>query len=226
MTSPTEEPQSPTTRRSGYAEIAPGVPRYGQYAPEGWQPPQEMAQPQVKNDAVASSAVQAASAYPGFDGKGAQPAQVLVKGSDVPVQVRSAVRFIRLAGALQGLSALALLLVMLLPSLKSDVIRQLQTVLPAGAEYEQILGNPALLNGLLVTALFFSVIGSALYFWLANKIKAGRSWARTTGLVFTILSLIALFQPSFFTIMQVGLGVIAMVILYRSPAKEHFKPKR
>lgn len=239
MTTPDETPQerpSPGPRPGNYGEISPGVPRYGQYAPEGWQPPSSADANTPGNpeyDAGPSSGLPPASAYPGFQGAGYQNKDTALphRGSGpvppgqhlaAPRQVAIASRLVMAAGVLQGLSGVLLLFVLLLPSLRTGMIDAMKAALPSDPAYDTLLADPAMISGLLVGATIFSLAAAAVYFWLAAKIRKGANWARTTGLVLAIVSLLALVQPNVFTIAQVGLGVVAMIILFRSPAKEYF----
>lgn len=232
MTTPEEQPhERPATGPGNYGEIAPGVPRYGQYAPEGWVSPVEASASGVTPDAGASSAQPPASAYPGFQGnmppgagyphRGAGP---IPSGAHfaAPKQVAMATRFIQLAGLLQALSAVLLVVVLLVPAVRTTMTDALKSSMPNGASYDAVFDDPSLISVVLVMAAVLSIVGAAVYFWLAAKIRKGANWARTTGLVLAIISLVALTQPNIFTILQIGLGLAAMVILYRSPAKEYF----
>ncbi|MGA7207163.1 MAG: hypothetical protein WBX27_21325 [Specibacter sp.] len=228
MTTPDEQPQErPATgpRPGNYGEIAPGVPRYGQYAPEGWTPPTESPVP------GAAPGLPPSATYPGFQGGPPQGPGYPHRGAGpippgahfaAPKQVVLATRFIQMAGVLQALSAVLLLVVLLVPAVRTTMIDALKSSMPNGASYDAVFADPSMVTVVLVMAAILSVVGASAYFWLAAKIRKGASWARTTGLVLAIISLLALTQPNVFTILQIGLGVAAMVILYRSPAKEYF----
>ncbi|NVM93483.1 hypothetical protein [Arthrobacter wenxiniae] len=216
MTTPDETPQERPTPGPGpghYGEIAPGVPRYGQYAPEGWRPPQS-ADP--AHDAGPSQGLPPASAYPGSGP--VPPGQHLA----APRQVAVSSRLIMAAGGLQALSGLLLLFVLFLPSVRTTMLDALKSALPSDPAYDTLMADQSAITGLLVGATVLSLIAAAVYFWLAVKIRRGAGWARTTGLVLSIVSLLALTQPNVFTVVQVGLGLVAVIILYRSPAKEYF----
>lgn len=239
MTTPDETPQerpTPGPRSGHYGEISPGVPRYGQYAPEGWVPPSS-ADPNTPgnpgHDGGPSSGLPPASAYPGFQGAGSQNKDSTLphRGSGpvppgqhlaAPRQVRLASHLVMAAGALQGLSGVLLLFVLFLPSVRTTLIDAMKAALPSDPAYDTLLADSAMITGLLVAATILSLVAAAVYFWLATKIRKGANWARTTGLVLAIVSLLALTQPNVFTIVQVGLGVVAMIILFRSPAREYF----
>ena len=236
MTTPDETPQerpSPGPRPGNYGEIAPGVPRYGQYAPEGWQPPSSADANDPAQESGTASGLPPASAYPGFQGAGYQNKDTALphRGSGpvppgqhlaAPRQVAIASRLVTAAGVLQALSGVLLLFVLFVPSVRTGMIETMKAALPSDPAYDTLLADPAMISGLLVGATIFSLAAAAVYFWLAAKIRKGANWARTTGLVLAIVSLLALTQPNVFTIIQVGLGVVAIVILFRSPAKEYF----
>jgi len=208
-----------------YGEVAPGVPRYGQYAPEGWVPPS------AANDAGPATGVPASPSYPGFTqqhgagypGNGGFPAGPVA--SRRPRQVVLATTLIMIAGALQAFSGFLLIVAALLPAARNVVGQELKAAMPSSPEYDSILNNQTTLISMLFIAAAISLIGAAIYFFLAFKMRGGASWARTTGMVLAAISLLALLQPNVFTILQIGLGVAAMVILYRSPAKEFFLKK-
>lgn len=233
MTTPDETPQERPTHGPGpghYGEIAPGVPRYGRYAPEGWRPPQS-ADP--AHDAGPSQGLPPASAYPGYGAPGQQRKGAVppYRGSGpvppgqhlaAPRKVAVSSRLIMAAGGLQALSGLLLLFVLFLPSVRTTMLDALKSALPSDPAYDTLMADQSAITGLLVGATVLSLIAAAVYFWLAVKIRRGAGWARTTGLVLSIVSLLALTQPNVFTVVQVGLGLVAVIILYRSPAKEYF----
>lgn len=233
MTTPDEQAHqqpaaSPGPGPGNYGEISPGVPRYGQYAPEGWVPPS--AAPSGATDSgVPSNRLPAASAYPGYQGgmggAGSTGDPTVQTHLAAPRQVVLASRLLMVAGALQTLSGLLLLLVLFMPALRSTMVDALKAAVPSGPVYADaynMLADPSFVAAILITATVISLVGAAIYFWLAVKIRKGANWARVTGLVLACISLFALVQPNILTIVQIGLGVGAMVILYRSPAKEYF----
>ncbi|NVM99779.1 hypothetical protein [Arthrobacter sp. SDTb3-6] len=238
MTTPDETPQErPASgpRPGHYGEVSPGVPRYGQYAPEGWQPPSST---EANHDAGPSRGLPPASAYPGYGGPDYRGSGSQANGGKLPPRgagpvppgqhlaaprpVALASRLIMAAGALQALSAVLLLFVLFLPAARSTLIDALTSALPSDPAYSSLLADQSAITGLLVAATVLSLIAAVAYFWLAVKIRRGAGWARTTGLVLAIVSLAALTQPNIFTIVQVGLGVVGIIILFRSPAKEYF----
>ncbi len=235
MTTPDETPQerpTPGPRPGHYGEIAPGVPRYGQYAPEGWVPPSSADAPNKPgHDAGTSQGLPPAAAYPGYGGPGYNGTGLPHRGTGpvppgqhlaAPRPVAVASRLVMAAGTLQALSGVLLLFVLFLPAARTTLIDALKSALPSDPSYDSVLADQAAITGLLVAATVLSLIAAVVYFWLAVKIRRGAGWARTTALVLAIVSLLALTQPNIFTIVQVGLGIVAVIILYRSPAKEYF----
>jgi len=233
MTTPDEKPQErPAPGAGHYGEISPGVPRYGQYAPEGWQPPSPEAPAGPHQPPSAPN-------YPGFGGQ--QPsapigtplphrgAGSLPPGQHLapPARVILACRLIMGAGVLQALSGILLVVLLVLPSGQALFTDAIKTAGANNPELATALNDPSLLTTALVLAAIISVAAAATYFWLASAIRKGRNWARTTALVLGCLSLFLLTQPNVFSIVQVLLGVVAVALLFRSPAKEYFiKPGR
>lgn len=228
MSTPGEKPQEPAQPVPGsYGEIAPGVPRYGQYAPAGWEPPQDVKDAQAANNPP--SALAPAAAYPGFQGAAsgvpggpAGAAHASLDQLAAPKQVSLAVRLIKLAGIMQAVSALALIFVMFVPAGKAIMVEALNTAMADNPAFTELSADPALINTVVYMAFVLSVALAVVYFWLAAKIRRGANWARTTALVLACVSLLALLQASPLSILQVGLGVVAVIILFRSPAKEFF----
>lgn len=219
MSSPGEEPQDhPTTRPGSYGEVAPGVPRYGQYAPAGWEPPQE-----VKDAQNANKPIPPAAAYPGF--QGGQPG--IAGNGDTrlapPAKVLLACKLIIAAGVMQAISVIALLVVLLVPSIKASVVDVLQNAFAATPELAAAYNDPTMVDTALFLAFVVSLAMTASYFLLARAIRKGSHGARTTSLVLAILSVLILGQPNPLTFIQVGLGIAAVFLLYRSPAKEFFQ---
>lgn len=221
MTTSGEEPQErPTPRAGSYGEIAPGVPRYGEYAPAGWEPPQDVKDAQAANTPPAP--LPPAAAYPGY--QGAQQVVPLVAGPHLapPKPLLVAVRLMQLAGVLQLLSTLAVVLVLFVPSLRDVAVNTIQAATSGDPTLAGFYADPAMMNTLLYTAFVLSVLGSIAYFYLAKKIRGGANWARITALVLACFSLLALGQPNVLAIVQISLGVIAVILLFRSPSKDYF----
>ncbi|POH61100.1 hypothetical protein [Arthrobacter glacialis] len=225
MTTPGEESQEhPTPRPGSYGEIAPGVPRYGQYAPAGWEPPQDVKDAQAALSS--SAALPQASQYPGFQGGPAantgggsvDPQSALVP----PARVILAVRLIMTAGILQAASVVALLLVLLVPAVKESVMETLRASMSDYPALTEAYADPAIVNAALFMAFVISIAMTVVYFWLAIKIRRGATWARTTALVLACFSLLMLGQLNPLSFVQIGLGLVAVVFLHRSPAKEFF----
>ncbi|MEO6529475.1 MAG: hypothetical protein ABIN10_11900, partial [Specibacter sp.] len=206
-----------------YGEISPGVPRYGQYAPAGWEPPQDVKDAQAGH----GPALPPASNYPGFKGnKAAGPVAggAVDPGSPLapPARVILSVRLIMAAGVLQALSVAALLLMMVIPSVKSSVLETLRASMSDYPAVAEVYSDPAIVNAALFMALVISIAMTAVYFWLATKIRRGAHWARTTALVLACLSLLLLGQLNPLGFVQIALGLVAVFMLHRSPAKEFF----
>ncbi|MFQ4150152.1 hypothetical protein AAGW05_15925 [Arthrobacter sp. LAPM80] len=225
MTTPGEEPQEqPTPLPGSYGEIAPGVPRYGQYAPEGWDPPQDVKDAQNAN--TPASALPPSPSYPGFGGAqagGPGMAGAPLERVAAPRQVSLAARLIQLAGVLQTISAVVLLFVLFVPSVKAVMLDAFRTAMAGNPALAEAYSDPALINTALYLAFVLSLAMAVVYFWLAYKIRRGANWARTTALVLACLSLFLLAQPSPLAIVQIGLGAVAVLMLFRSPAKEFFR---
>ncbi len=220
MTTPGEEStERPPAAPGNYGEISPGVPRYGQYAPAGWEPPQE-----VKDAQKASlSNMSPASAYPGFGG--ATPnASAAPLGA--PAKVLVAARLIMLAGVIQAMSVVALLAVLVVPTLKASVLEVLQSSMAGTPAVAEAYSDPALVNAALFIALVISLAMAVTYFWLARAIRRGATWARTTALILGIMSFAFLVQPNLLAIAQIVLGLVGVFLLYRSPAKEFFMEQK
>ncbi len=225
MSTPEEEPrpEPETGPRSGhYGEVAPGVPRYGQYAPEGYRPP---AQDPVPGAPSGGPGVygQGQNGQPGpavgwppagtrggpgaLDGNGARIAP--------PRPVEIAFRLILLAGLIEAIVVVLGLVAFMTPAGQSTALQVLR---------DMGLEDQSLLQPLLITSLVLSAVGVGLYALIAFQIRKGRNWARITGAVFAALSLFSLLQPNVITIVQVVLGIIAEIILFRAPAKDYFRP--
>lgn len=221
MTTPGEEPQErPTPLPGSYGEIAPGVPRYGQYAPAGWEPPQDVKDAQ--NASLPTSSIPPASSYPGFGSvqPGTPSGQQLHLAP--PRQVLTAARLITLAGIMQALSVVALLVVLIVPAAKTAVMEVLLNSMAGTPGVAELYSDPTVVNTVLFLAFVFSLAMAATYFWLAREIRRGTGWARTTSLVLGGLSLVFLAQANPLVIAQVALGLVGVFLLYRSPAKEFF----
>lgn len=234
MSTPGEEPQEQTPTTPGsYGEIAPGVPRYGQYAPAGWEPPQEV------KDALSGDSLPAAPAYPGFQGgpgyqggpsypggPGFQggPGTPLSpeKGLVPPGKVLLACRLILIAGVMQAISVIGLLVALMVPAVKSSIVDVLQESLSSTPELAAVYADSTLIDTVLFLAFVLSIAMTASYFLLARAIRKGSNGARTTALVLALLSLFLLGQLNPLTIIQVGLGLFAVYLLFKSPAKEFF----
>lgn len=218
MSTPGEEPQDPPPARPGsYDEVAPGVPRYGQYAPAGWEPPQD-----VKDARNAQRPIPPAPVYPGFQGgvPGTPPAGTPLAP---PAKVLLACKLIIAAGVMQAVSVAALLAVLLVPSIKASVVDVLQNAFAATPELASLYADPTLVDTALFLAFVFSIAMTASYFLLARAIRKGSNGARTTATVLAILSLALLGQLNPLTVVQIVLGIVAIFLLYRRDSAEFFK---
>lgn len=229
MTTPGEEPQEhPPVRPGSYAEIAPGVPRYGQYAPAGWEPPQDVKDAQA--GLGSPSALPPAPSYPGFQGNmAANPAAGGAGESTSPLappaRVILATRLIMAAGVLQLIGLVLWAFAMTTPA-GQELIRE--------AVEQSLAVNPQAAAEVSAQALFTMGVGfmaliqaacAAGYFWIAAKLRRGRNWARTTALVLAIVSIALVPEGgsySYYSAARIILGLVAVFMLFRSPAKEFF----
>lgn len=230
MTTPGEDPQKlPTPPPGNYGEIAPGVPRYGQYAPAGWEPPQDVKDAQASYGSATS--LPGAPAYPGFQGSNVFGATMASAAADrqsllvPPGRVSLAIRLLRGAGLLQLLALVMWAFSMTTPAgqefIRSTVAQSLAINPQAAAE----VSAQSLFIFVAVLVAFIQAASAAGYFWLAAKLYRGRNWARTTALILTIVSVAIIPEGgSFFylSVARIVLGIVAMVMLYRTPAKEFF----
>lgn len=232
MSTPGEEPHEQTPSSSGtpstpgsYGEIAPGVPRYGQYAPDGWEPPQEIKDAQARTSANAPLAP--APMYPGF--KGAQSGQAAVMGEPLapPNKVIVATRMIMAAGVLQLLGLVVWAIAMTTPTgqeliraaVEQSIANNPQALADTGVTEDQLFASAAALLAIM------QGICVVLYFWIAAKLRRGRTWARTVALILAIISIALVPDGGTYTLYsgaRIILGLIAVFILFRSPAKEFF----
>ena len=206
-------------RYGSYGEIAPGVPRYGQYAPEGYRP-QDQAQTPDGPPAGQGPGWQTGPSGWGQGTKGAQGGQAGTNGNGIhiapPRSVEISFRLILLAGLIEAIVVVLGLIAFMTPTGQSTAIQML---------HDMGLEDQGLLQPLLIASLVLSAIGVGLYVLIAFQVRKGRNWARITGAVFAALSVFSLLQPNVITIVQVVLGIIAEIILFRAPAKEYFKPR-
>lgn len=226
MSTPGEEPheQTPSTPGS-YGEIAPGVPRYGQYAPAGWEPPQEIKDAQAR--LTSNSPLAPASKYPGF--QGAQAGLGSDSGASLapPNKVIVAIRMIMAAGVLQLLGLVVWAFAMTTPTgqeliraaVEQSVANNPQALADAGVTEDQLFASAATLLAVM------QGICVVLYFWIAAKLRRGRTWARTLALILAIISIALVPDGGSYTLYsgaRIILGLVAVLILFRSPAKEFF----
>lgn len=211
MSTPEEEPRpEPETgpRTGSYGEIAPGVPRFGQYAPEGYQPPAQSQAPAGRPPQGTPHGTSPGTPGGVFPGEGSRVAP--------PRQVEISFRLILLAGLIEAVVVVLGVVALMTPAGQSTARQVLQ---------DMGLEDQSLLQPLLIASLAISIVAVGLYALIAFQVRKGRNWARITGAVFAALSLFSLLQPNVITIVQVALGVIAEIILFRAPAKDYFKPR-
>ncbi len=221
MSTPGEEPEDrPPARPGSYDEVSPGVPRYGQYAPAGWEPPQDVKDAQNPQLPIAPAPV-----YPGFQGGAPGTPQTGSKLAP-PAKVLLACKLIIAAGIMQAVSVAALLAVLLVPSIKASVIDVLQNAFAATPELAAVYKDPTLVDTALFLAFVFSIAMTASYFLLARAIRKGSNGARTTAMVLAILSLVLLGQLNPLTVIQIVLGLVAVFLLYRRDSAEFFKANK
>lgn len=219
-----EEPQEqPASRPGSYGEIAPGVPRYGQYAPVGWEPPQDVIDAQKGTSQPGS--ITPSSAYPGF--AGIQPGAREESGAptEAPKRVLLATKFIMAAGILQLIALLIWAFALSTPG-GQEVLRS--AVGQAMATNPEAAATVSAQQLFITVAIFMGIIQltcAAGYFWIAAKLRRGRNWARTTALVFAIVSIVLVPEGgsyAFYSGARIILGLVAVFMLFRSPAKEFF----
>ncbi|MDQ0277862.1 hypothetical protein QO003_002165 [Arthrobacter silviterrae] len=239
MTTPDEQPQErPTPGPGHYGEIAPGVPRYGQYAPAGWQPPQPTDPATPPHDAGTASALPPASAYPGYQGSpqgpGYQNTNFTHRGSGPlptgshyapPRRVVLASRLIMAAGALQALALVLWLVAMGMPS-GQDMIRSVvEQSLASNPQAAAGIPAQTLINVVAAMLAVFQAVAVGFYFWMAWAVRKGRRWARTLSLVLAVVSIVMVPEGvaySYYSIARILLGIVAVVILLRPPARDYF----
>ncbi|MBP2412339.1 hypothetical protein JOF48_001138 [Arthrobacter stackebrandtii] len=224
MSTPGEQPQErPASRPGSYGEIAPGVPRYGQYAPEGWQPPQ----PETRD---ASGQLPPAASYPGFKGAPQGPDGGLPGPADQhlapPSKVLLASRLILAAGIMQAVSVVALLVVLFVPTIKASVVDVLRSAFASSPELAAMYSDPTMMDTVLFLAFVLSIAMTACYFWISRNVRKGAGWARTTSLVLAAISLLFLIPPNPVTVVQVLLGIIAVYLMFQAPAAEFFRARK
>lgn len=206
--------------RGHYAEIAPGVPKYGQYAPEGFVPPNQqqvpaqqpsqaapLNQPSYAQQAGQFNQNSAPTGYLNYPQPNAQP-------KVAPRLVQRAFVMILLAGVIQF--AAALFAVLNISQLR-DIAKQ--TMVQYG---ESGLGD-SVVNMAIAFSFVFYAISIGLYLWIAVKIRAGRNWARVLGTVMAVLSLLMLISLSPLSIVQVALGAIGIGYCWMAASNEYFK---
>ncbi|MCZ2401772.1 hypothetical protein IV498_00875 [Paenarthrobacter sp. Z7-10] len=208
MTTPEEEPNKEPGHGpsyGNYGEIAPGVPRYGEYAPPGSQPPPYTAP-------TGSLPVRQA----GRQGRKGTVGQLIQRRTALapPRTVEIAFRMIIAAGVIEAVLAVLAAATLFTPAGQSTALQVMR---------DMGLDDQSLLEPLLIASLLLSMLAVVIYVVIAFQIRKGRNWARITGAILAVLSLLALVQPNYITAVQLALGIIAEIILFRAPAKDYFK---
>jgi Family of unknown function (DUF6264) len=219
MTSPQDE-NPPQPRPGSYGEIAPGVPRYGQYAPEGYRPPEGSA-PDAHPQGPAGQPFPPRYAPPSAGYPAGQPnagpAGSQANGAGKPTPPRPvllAFQLILLAAALEVWALAGAIYAVTTPSGQNEV-RQ--------AMSEMGVADQGFLQPVLIVTAVFVALAVGLYVLIAFQIRKGRNWARITGAVLAGLSLLNLLQPTVPTLVQVLLGVIAIALTFAPAATGYFK---
>jgi hypothetical protein len=218
MTSPHDENQ-PQPRPGSYGEIAPGVPRYGQYAPEGFRPPQGPG-PDAHLRGPAGQPLPPGYAPPpghpaGQAGSGPGGGRANGSGNPKPPRpVLVAFQLILLAAALEVFALAGAIYALVSPSGQNELRLALS---------EMGVADQGLLQPVLIIAVVFVALAVGVYVLIAFQIRKGRNWARITGAVLAGLSLLNLLQPTLPTLIQVSLGVVAIVLTFAPTASGYFK---
>lgn len=205
MSVPPQEPAQPSqdgpppVGPGQFPEIAPGVPRYGQYAPEGYVPPNQ----QVPPNPQPGSGQDPHSPQP-WTSRSAEP-----KG--VPPLVQRG--FIMILAAAIVYLAVAVMGLFQIPQLRAELLQSMPQIPEM---------NDSMINTAITLVFVFQAIGFALYLLVAFNIRAGKRWARMLGTVLAVLSL-AMLVGSPFAIVQVALGAMGIVYCWLAPSREHFK---
>ncbi len=201
MSTPEEEPRT-GPQLGHYGEISPGVPRYGQYAPPGYQRP-------------GTEPAAAEPPRPGgwSNGKKGTTDRHTARHAP-PRQVEIAFRLILGAGLIEAMLVILGTIALVTPAGQSTAR---QMLLDAGIKDDSVL------QPLLITAVVLSTAAVGIYVLIAFQIRKGRNWARITGAVLAALSLLSLVQPDVVTAAQMLLGIIAIILVFRAPAKDYFR---
>ncbi|MCU1573455.1 MAG: hypothetical protein JWO93_1537 [Micrococcaceae bacterium] len=218
MTSPQDE-NKPQPRPGSYGEIAPGVPRYGQYAPEGYRPPEGLDPNAHLRGPAGQPLAPGYAPAPGHPAgqPGSGPDGSPAKGSGNPKPPRLvlvAFQLILLAAALEVFALAGAIYALVSPSGQNELRLALS---------EMGVADQGLLQPVLIIAVVFVTLAVGVYVLLAFQIRKGRNWARITGAVLAALSLLNLLQPTLPTLIQVSLGVVAIVLTFAPTATGYFK---
>ncbi|WP_394939960.1 hypothetical protein [Psychromicrobium sp. YIM B11713] len=202
----TPDSASPQPGRGQFPEIAPGVPRYGQYAPPGYQSPFQQEQANQQQN-------------PGFGSSSGPSAPA---GSAVPRQIKSAFALILLAGAIMLVSAVSSAFLANSPEMRAALLNQIKQypgIDSSGIDISSVI------TGSIIFAVVLGFVLAGLYALIAFKIRAGRNWARILGTVLAVFSLGFLIAFSPLVLLQVGFGIFGIIYCWLPASRSHFEPK-
>jgi hypothetical protein len=122
-------------------------------------------------------------------------------------------------------AVLSLVLAVLTPQQKSDIINALNNAKPAGIapnQYEQYA------NTLITVSIVTLVLFAALYVFFAYKVRAGRNWARMTLTVLMVLGVA--YDAYTGTLLSSGIGLlisaVGVILVYFPSASAYFAANR
>lgn len=182
-----------------FPEIAPGVPRYGQYAPEGYVPPN--LQGSAGQSTPGPVAPNTAQPWPATS-PNTKTIPPLVQRGFILILVAAAVHLVT---SLLGLFQI--------PQMRELLLRDF-------ASLPQV--NDSMIDMAITLAFILNAIGFVLYLVVAFNIRAGKNWARILGTVLAASSLIILFGSPF-AIVQVALGGIGIGYCWLAASRDYFK---
>ncbi|MFI5085767.1 MAG: hypothetical protein ACHP7K_07540, partial [Actinomycetales bacterium] len=85
--------------------------------------------------------------------------------------------------------------------------------------------DTSLVEPALIVSVVLGFVSIALYAVIAFALRRGRNWARITGAILAAISLLSLIVPNVITVIQVALGLAAMLIVFRQPAAAWFRKR-
>ncbi|NYE95545.1 hypothetical protein FHU41_001795 [Psychromicrobium silvestre] len=213
---PNQAPHSP----GQFPEITPGVPRYGQYAPPGYQAPG------MPTEQPGETGTKSSGTKPSGNGPvlptwlGNQPPGTAGQPGSVPLQINRAFVLILAAGAIMLVTAVTSFFAFNSPEIRAALLKQLN-------EYPEFatagLDISSVITASMVTAAVMGVVAVGLYVLIAFKIRAGRSWARVLGTVLAVLSLVLLVSLSPLSLLQVGFGAFGIIYCWLPANRAYFK---